>query len=297
MEKPVVPPEHWEGILYGHNFHIHLLASDIRNSSQQTIRVLDAGCGTGRLMLSVARILPHLTGKTIEVFGFDVREHHYRESDAHRDTLDNLARQWPHLDWEQQIAIISSADQWPYPDGHFDYVVSNQVLEHVHDLPFFFKEHSRVLAPDGKGLHSFPTQHVIMEPHVFVPWAHRIHDWCTRKMWMQFFYCLGLGERDRLRGMDSADRKRCAAVRADYVQLFTNYQTVGAMARIVKAAGLRCTFRYTPCFYSQKIRQILTGDRCALKVRPWPALLSGFATWLLRYVATVVMVVEKTGRY
>lgn len=47
---------------------------------------------------------------------------------------------------------IKKADlehKWPFPDQTFDVVVSNQVIEHMHDLDNFISETKRVLKPEG----------------------------------------------------------------------------------------------------------------------------------------------------
>lgn len=48
-----------------------------------------------------------------------------------------------------RVEIADLNSRFPYPDGTFDVVVSNQVLEHVWDLENFLGETHRVLRPDG----------------------------------------------------------------------------------------------------------------------------------------------------
>jgi len=45
----------------------------------------------------------------------------------------------------------------PFADGHFDAVMSSNVLEHVDDLPLVLSELARVLRPDGLMLHILPS--------------------------------------------------------------------------------------------------------------------------------------------
>lgn len=48
-----------------------------------------------------------------------------------------------------QVHVGGIEDGLPYEDGSFDIVLSNQVIEHVHDTDAFVRECARVLAPDG----------------------------------------------------------------------------------------------------------------------------------------------------
>ncbi len=59
----------------------------------------------------------------------------------------------------------------PFPDEHFDLVVSNQVMEHVDDLDAVLKEISRVLKPGGEVLSLFPPGDVWREPHINIPFV------------------------------------------------------------------------------------------------------------------------------
>jgi SAM-dependent methyltransferase len=45
----------------------------------------------------------------------------------------------------------------PFPEGHFDVVLSSNVLEHVQNLPDTLRELTRVLKPGGTMLHVLPS--------------------------------------------------------------------------------------------------------------------------------------------
>jgi SAM-dependent methyltransferase len=48
-----------------------------------------------------------------------------------------------------EVSQANLDDRWPYDDGTFDVVVSNQVIEHVSDTDRFVAESFRVLRPGG----------------------------------------------------------------------------------------------------------------------------------------------------
>jgi ubiquinone/menaquinone biosynthesis C-methylase UbiE len=58
----------------------------------------------------------------------------------------------------------------PVADDSFDYVVSYQVLEHVHSIEHIFRECLRVLKPGGLMYHVCPNYHSFYEGHYKVIW-------------------------------------------------------------------------------------------------------------------------------
>jgi SAM-dependent methyltransferase len=110
-------------------------------------RVLDCGCGNG------------LSVDLLNDAGFD----------AWGNDLSAL-RKWQWREWKRRDRlVVASALSLPFPDGHFDAIVSSGVIEHigveetgvprytVRALPdrheqrlAFFRELSRVLAPGGR---------------------------------------------------------------------------------------------------------------------------------------------------
>ncbi|MBI3506437.1 MAG: class I SAM-dependent methyltransferase [Proteobacteria bacterium] len=64
----------------------------------------------------------------------------------------------------------------PFPDGHFDYVFSSSVLEHILDIKGALAELRRVLRPGGLAVHSFGSYHCCDGAHAIAipdqPWGH-----------------------------------------------------------------------------------------------------------------------------
>ena len=119
-----------------------------------SIRVLDLGCGRGG---TVAWLLE----QGWDAYGMDVdarylaNGRHYLDAHGHPDRLQELG-----------------GDRYPYADASFDVVLSDQVLEHVRDLPALAVEVARVTRPGGLGLHVFPARWRVTESHLGIPFAH-----------------------------------------------------------------------------------------------------------------------------
>jgi SAM-dependent methyltransferase len=58
----------------------------------------------------------------------------------------------------------------PFADASVDYVVMNQVLEHVDERQPLLREVARVLKPDGVALFSFPNRLALNRPHGLPRW-------------------------------------------------------------------------------------------------------------------------------
>jgi len=82
----------------------------------------------------------------------------------------------------------------PFEDEHFDFVISNQVFEHVENIDHVLKEIIRILKPDGYFLVLFPAREVIREGHCGIPMAHWFpRDSRFRYPYMRIMRGLGLG--------------------------------------------------------------------------------------------------------
>lgn len=283
--------------------HDHLagvLATELaaRPAGPAVLRGLDVGCGDGALIAHLVRHLPRLAPGVppLELFGFDVVDHGVQADGFLARTVQALAAEAPGQPWASRIAALTQHDPWPYADGTFDVVYSNQVLEHVADHDRFFAELARVLAPGGFAVHLFPLKHYVHEGHLLLPWVHRIGDFALLRWYIELLSRLGLGKfRDHHRTTGISLRE-FAERHADYMLHFTHYRTSNEFKAIAKRHGLRLSYRYTRDFYTSKLRALVKHPPRVPYARQHPV-----AEWLsavlLRYVSCVTLFLEKKQTY
>ena len=124
----------------------------------------------------------------------------------------------------------------PFPDAHFDLVLSNQVFEHVERLEAAVDELHRVLKPDGRLLALFPTREVLREAHCGVPLLHRLPRSWPRVAYAALFHPIGF----------SFDKGAKPAARwaAEAVEWMDRHVFYRRRADILRALGRR--FHVTP---------------------------------------------------
>ena len=104
-------------------------------------RVLDIGCGDGKLITKLAGKI-----RAGEIYGIEISPKYAEE--AHRNNVN---------------IIIDDIDVGlPFKDDSFDIVISNQVIEHVNSTDNFVKECHRILKNGGKCIVSTPN---LATPH------------------------------------------------------------------------------------------------------------------------------------
>jgi 2-polyprenyl-3-methyl-5-hydroxy-6-metoxy-1,4-benzoquinol methylase len=99
-------------------------------------RVLDVGCGEGRLTAALAAV-------GADVLGVDVAE----------EPLRRAREQHPQL----SFALVQAEGEWPLQDASFDVVWAGEVIEHVADTTAWLSQVRRVLRPQGTLLLSTPA--------------------------------------------------------------------------------------------------------------------------------------------
>jgi len=99
-------------------------------------RGLDLGCGDGHLMVI---ILDHIGPR--DLLGLDIDP---QETEMARAR--NVYRE----------VVTAPGDHMPFPNGHFDYVFSNSVLEHIENIDGVLVEVARVLRPGGRFIFTVP---------------------------------------------------------------------------------------------------------------------------------------------
>jgi len=130
-------------------------------------RVLDYGCGAGRVVTAGRR-----AGLTI--FGVDV----FYGGSATRSEVEASGL------LGGVIRELGPDGGIPFPDGFFDLVTNNQVMEHVENLDAVLAEIHRVVRPGGKVLSLFPAVDVWREGHIGIPFSH----WFRHGSAVRFYY-------------------------------------------------------------------------------------------------------------
>jgi SAM-dependent methyltransferase len=120
------------------NYKLHLawvsrarLRMVVRMLPTRVNRLLEIGYGSGVLM-------PELAARCAELHGIDPHSHH--EEVAAKLRAHGVAA----------TLVSGTAERLPYPDGHFDHVVSVSALEFVPNADAACREVARVLAPAGR---------------------------------------------------------------------------------------------------------------------------------------------------
>ncbi|RLJ67593.1 class I SAM-dependent methyltransferase [Sulfurisoma sediminicola] len=184
------------------------------------LTVLDYGCGAGQ-------IVKGLRQQGIDAFGCDV----FYDGGSYESAVDR------ELLGQVIFPMDANTNVIPFPDGTFDLVVSNQVMEHVPDLDRVLAEIHRVMKPGAQVLSLFPDRSVWREGHVGIPFLH----WFPKRSAFRVHYAatlaaLGLGYFRQGRSPMNWSREMCS-----WLDQWTHYRTLddihGAFARRFVAIG------------------------------------------------------------
>ena len=143
---------------------------------RKNVRVLDYGCGAGE-------IVNELRKRNVNAFGCDV----FYEGGDYSTSIDPVLLKGAIIRRMGGTAI-------PFDSASFDFVINNQVLEHVENLDCVLTEIQRVLKSGGEVLSLFPDKGVWREGHCGVPFLH----WFRKDSLPRVYYAaacriLGLG--------------------------------------------------------------------------------------------------------
>jgi SAM-dependent methyltransferase len=164
--------------------------------------ILDFGCGEGRRVYELRKM-------GLNVFGVDI-ENRY-EKIKNMGIEEGIIKEF-----EEVFRTIDTSNyKIPFGDNTFDFVFSEQVLEHVQNWMEAITEIKRVLKPGGFSLHFFPSRLRPIESHVFVPFASVFRGYAYLALWAF------LGIRNSYQGQLSW--KEVANTNFEYLRTRTNY--------------------------------------------------------------------------
>ena len=127
-------------------------------------RVVDLGCGYGRMCVDVAR------AGAAKVVGIDIVPEYIDFA------AENVRQNFPDLAGRIEFKAIRLDD---YAEGDFDYFISKDAFEHISDLPGLLAEMKKRLRAGGRIYAGFgPLWHAPhgdhFEARIYLPWGHLI---------------------------------------------------------------------------------------------------------------------------
>lgn len=166
-------------------------------------RVLDYGCGTGEIVLELLK-------GNVNAFGCDI---FYGGADRLASVPADLL--------ESGVIKVMDRSTIPFDRASFDYVINNQVMEHVEDLDPVLAEIHRVLKPGGMVLSLFPSKEVWHEGHCGIPFLHRLPSGRARLYYAAILRTLGFGySKNKYAGVMCWSQHWC-----EYLDRWTHYRT------------------------------------------------------------------------
>lgn len=189
---------------------------------REQIRVLDWGCGRGRMVVS-------LRERGFLAYGVD----------PDKVAVSNGSKLVGALGFPADtLATIGSEARTRFPANHFDFVFSNQVLEHVRDLPATVCEIARLTRASGEGLHIFPPRWHVREAHLRMPFVHWLPKNRARRTLIYLFAAIGV--ESKWREMDGDTLKARVDTYYRYSVDKTFYRSNAAIAATFRAHGMAC---------------------------------------------------------
>jgi SAM-dependent methyltransferase len=276
-----------------------IINTELADGAPSPVRILDIGCGDGHLIAFLQRQLTRLRpGIFLEIHGYDVEDSAVQAPAFFDQAIAFLSAQSPDIDWRGRLSHIRTTDDLPYPDDFFDFVVSNQVMEHVHDHDALFGQIRRVLKPTGLSAHVFPLKCVFYETHLKLPFVHWISNRDFLVAYIKSCNRIGIGKFRQHRRTDGrVSLTEYAEKHADYMIYETAYRSMGEIYRCAKRHRLRCSFRHTAELYFNKARSMVGAPIRYEFFRTRPALIEWCLLLGCSLLASVTLVLEKENRY
>jgi SAM-dependent methyltransferase len=269
----------------------------IKQDSNSKISILDAGCGNGDLMGYLQDCLGILHPKIeFNIYGFDVTDHGVQKEGFILSAIDKLNKKNPNQDWSGKIYTFTADQIWDFNGLKFDFIISNQVLEHVKDKNLFFCNINNSLVDGGHSVNLAPLKHIVQEGHIFIPFSHKFKNYGGLLGYIKFMSRLGIGKfrKQRLSGVNLDE---WAERHADYIYFWTSYSTESETLELARKNNLRADFRFSIEFFITKARQVLKLPRGFSYVYRECGFYDVMVIKILRYISSVTLVLKKSNKY
>ncbi len=172
------------------------LASQGKTAGQ--VRVLDWGCGRGRFVLWLREL-------GFDAYGVDI------DPEPINNGLPLFEKKGHH---NKPLSLISVEGRTIYEDGYFDFIMTDNVFEHVSNLNRVMTEIDRLTSKNGGGYHVFPAQRQFKEGHLFMPFVHWLPEGKLRKSLIRS--CIKMGKEPHWPEVEDLDFEAKTQVYYDY---------------------------------------------------------------------------------
>lgn len=178
------------------------ILNDLEIQLTPSSMILEFGCGSGGMVYQLRK-------RGFKAFGVDiVKVYSEAEQLCNEEKLnDGKEKIFRYLDMSNY--------KIPFEDNTFDFVFSDQVMEHVQNFEEAVEEIYRVLKPGGCSLHFFPPRYRFLEGHVYVPFAGVFQNY----NYLLFWAFLGI----RNEAQKGLNFREVARLNAEYLKKGTNY--------------------------------------------------------------------------
>ena len=143
------------------------LSKNLKNN--KNIKILDWGCGKGDL-------INYLSSKNFDCYGVEISKLKLNKNISEYEKNTN-----------KKIYLINSDNKTNFEANYFDFIFTNQVIEHVSDKESFLLEINRILKKGGCSYNILPAKHRINEVHLKMPFVHWLPKNYFRKYLIYFF--------------------------------------------------------------------------------------------------------------
>lgn len=155
--------------LYNHNWRVHLETIIQEGQIRDGERILDVGCGWGRILIGLRKYLPHA-----ELVGIEIIEKLIERAKK------AIIREIGSLD--RIDLLVGDADDLPFKNQSFDRVIAIRVLQYLPSPARTLKEFKRVLKDGGTVVIAVPNK---LNPVHFFRYHTKLYSPGEVKSWLQ----------------------------------------------------------------------------------------------------------------